>query len=196
EEGGLEVAHASGMAALAVPHRRHHLACLGKVWVQARHVLAEHVGRRVAERLRRAIVVKGDDAVAVDGDDDVGRVFEQLLEVDGGKTRGSHGVPKKPPMLSSMTRVVKAKYAFVARVCVAVASGCYWRTYPDQLRTHTDLLVAFARKARDLVATGRFTAENLPELTYPLERAAAYAADARRRTTAPPPSLDAFDRLI
>jgi hypothetical protein len=56
--------------------------------------------------------------------------------------------------------------------------------------------VSIARKARDLIATGRFTAENLPELTYPLERAAAYAADARRRTTAPPPSLDAFDRLI
>ena len=95
-----------------------------------------------------------------------------------------------------MTRVVKAKYAFVALVCLAVASGCFWRTYPDQLRTHTDLLVAFARKARDLVATGRFTAESLPELTYPLERATAYAAEGRRRASTPPASLIAFETLV
>ena len=95
-----------------------------------------------------------------------------------------------------MTRVVKAKYAFVALVCLAVASGCFWRTYPDQLRTHTDLLVAFARKARDLVATGRFTAESLPELTYPLERATAYAAEGRRHASPPPASLIAFETLV
>jgi hypothetical protein len=81
-------------------------------------------------------------------------------------------------------------------LCLAVASGCFWRTYPQRLRTHSDLLVAFARKGRDLVATGRFTAENLPELTYPLERAAAFAADVRRRTEAPPASLLAFERLL
>jgi hypothetical protein len=56
--------------------------------------------------------------------------------------------------------------------------------------------VAFARKGRDLVATGRFTAENLPELTYPLERAAAFAADVRRRTETPPASLLAFEHLV
>jgi hypothetical protein len=81
-------------------------------------------------------------------------------------------------------------------LCLAVASGCFWRSYPQRLRTHSELLVAFARKGHDLVATGRFTAESLPELTYPLERAAAFAAEARRRTDTPPPSLVAFEELI
>jgi hypothetical protein len=81
-------------------------------------------------------------------------------------------------------------------LCLAALGGCFWRSYPQRLRTHCDLLVAFARKGRDLVATGRFSAENLPELTYPLERAQAFAADARRRTEAPPASLVAFERLI
>ena len=61
---------------------------------------------------------------------------------------------------------------------------------------HSDLLVAFAGKARDLVASGRFTAENLPELTYPLERATAFDADVRRRAPEPPASLLAFERLL
>ena len=56
--------------------------------------------------------------------------------------------------------------------------------------------MAFARKGRDLVVTGRFTAENLPQLTYPLERAAAFAADVQRRTETPPASLLAFERLL
>ncbi len=101
-------------------------------------------------------------------------------------------------MLGPGPRRVKAKWlsGLILVVVAAVAGGCFWRSYPDRLRTHVELLVAFARKGRDLVATGRFTAENLPELTYPLERAAAFAADARRRTDAPPPSLAAFDRLI
>jgi len=64
------------------------------------------------------------------------------------------------------------------------------------MRTHTELLVAFARKGRDLVATGRFTAENLPELTYPLERATAFAAEARGRLVPPPASLQAFETLL
>jgi hypothetical protein len=81
-------------------------------------------------------------------------------------------------------------------LCLAGLGGCFWRSYPQRLRTHSDLLVAFARKGRDLVASGRFSAENLPELTYPLERAQAFAADARRRTEAPPASLVAFERLI
>ncbi len=101
------------------------------------------------------------------------------------------------PMLGPGPRRVKAKSrAVLIFVCVAVAAGCFWRTYPQRLRTHSDLLVSFARKGRDLVVTGRFTAENLPELTYPLERAAAFAADARRRTDTPPASLLAFDRLL
>ena len=101
------------------------------------------------------------------------------------------------PMLGPGAGTVKAKCMLgVIFLCMAVASGCFWRSYPQKLRTHSELLVSFARKGRDLVATGRFTAENLPELTYPLERAAAFAADARRRTDAPPASLVAFERLI
>jgi len=42
-------------------------------------------------------------------------------------------------------------------------------------------MVGIARKAADLVAAGRFTAESLPELTYPLERAEAFARQARER---------------
>ena len=64
------------------------------------------------------------------------------------------------------------------------------------MRTHTELLVAVARKGRDLVATGRFTAESLPELTYPLERANAFGADATRRASPPPASLVAFETLL
>jgi hypothetical protein len=64
------------------------------------------------------------------------------------------------------------------------------------MRTHTELLVAFARKGRDLVVTGRFTAESLPELTYPLARAQAFAAEARRRSDPPPASLLAFETLV
>ena len=105
-------------------------------------------------------------------------------------------MPKKRQMLGSMTRVVKKNRALAALLCVAVVSGCYWRSYPDRVRTHTELLVAFARKARDLVATGRFTAESLPELTYPLERAAAYAAEGRRRAATAPASLVAFEALV
>ena len=100
-------------------------------------------------------------------------------------------------MLGSAVGGVKAKRAVgVAFLCLAVAAGCWWRSYPERMRTHTELLVAFARKGRDLVATGRFTAENLPELTYPLERATAFAADARGRVTPPPASLRAFETLL
>jgi hypothetical protein len=92
---------------------------------------------------------------------------------------------------------VKEKRALIALLaCAVVAGGCFWRSYPHRMRTHTELLVSFARKGRDLVATGRFTAESLPELTYPLERATAFAGDARGRTSTPPASLDAFDALL
>ena len=100
-------------------------------------------------------------------------------------------------MVGSRVGGVKEKRALIVLfVCAVVAGGCFWRSYPDRMRTHTELLVAFARKGRDLVATGRFTAESLPELTYPLERATAFAGDARGRTSAPPASLDAFDALL
>jgi hypothetical protein len=107
-------------------------------------------------------------------------------------------VLREPFMLGPASEPVKANCGpIVIFVCIMVAiAGCFWRTYPQRLRTHSELLVAFARKGRDLVATGRFTAENLPELTYPLERAAAFAADVRRRTETPPESLTAFEREI
>jgi hypothetical protein len=54
-----------------------------------------------------------------------------------------------------------------------------------------------ARKGADLVASGRLTAETMPELTYPLERAQAFAHEARARSRGTPPaSLDALDVLI
>jgi hypothetical protein len=47
------------------------------------------------------------------------------------------------------------------------------------------------------VASGRLTAESMPELTYPLERAQAFAKQARARAgDAPPASLAAFETLV
>jgi hypothetical protein len=63
------------------------------------------------------------------------------------------------------------------------------------MATHADVLVGIARKGADLVASGRFTAESMPELTYPLERAQAFAATARARGV-PPGPLDAFEALL
>ena len=100
-------------------------------------------------------------------------------------------------MVGSTVGGVKAKRALIVLVvCAVAASGCWWRSYPARMRTHTELLVAFARKGRDLVATGRFTAESLPELTYPLERANAFGAEAARRASPPPASLVAFQTLL
>ncbi len=76
-------------------------------------------------------------------------------------------------------------------------AGCFWRSYPSLATTHAELLVAMARKGSDLVSSGRFGAENMPELTYPLERADAFAHTARARAgSAPPPSLAAFEELL
>src|SRR5262245_3493237 len=86
--------------------------------------------------------------------------------------------------------------AITCLACVVLA-GCFWRSYAARMRTHADVMVSIARKGVDLVATGRFTAESMPELTYPLERAQHFAGDARRRAgTDVPPSLVAFDALI
>jgi len=54
-----------------------------------------------------------------------------------------------------------------------------------------------ARKGTDLVASGRLTAESMPELTYPLERAEAFVHSARARGLATPPaSLAALEALV
>jgi hypothetical protein len=86
----------------------------------------------------------------------------------------------------------------IGGVAISIAiTGCFWRSYAPRVRTHADVMVAIARKAVDLVASGRFTAESMPELTYPLERADAFAREARRRAgTNAPPSLAAFEELI
>ena len=86
--------------------------------------------------------------------------------------------------------------AIICLACVALA-GCFWRSYAARMRTHAEVMVSIARKGVDLVATGRFTAESMPELTYPLERAQAFAREARRRAgAAVPESLTAFEALI
>src|SRR4029453_10119075 len=96
-------------------------------------------------------------------------------------------------MLGRRTPRVKA---IACIVCVAII-GCFWRSYAPRMRTHAEVMVSIARKAVDLVASGRFTAESMPELTYPLERADAFAREARRRAgTNAPPSLAAFEELI
>src|SRR5262245_50055604 len=75
--------------------------------------------------------------------------------------------------------------------------GCFWRSYAPRVRTHGEVMVSIAHKAVDLVATGRFTAESMPELTYPLERADAFARQARERAgREAPPSLTQFEALI
>jgi len=80
---------------------------------------------------------------------------------------------------------------------VAVVSACHWWSYAPRMRTHAEVMVSIARKGADLVRTGRFTAESMPELTYPLERAEAFARDAHGRAGASvPPSLLAFDTLV
>ncbi|HYR97082.1 MAG TPA: hypothetical protein VEM57_10115 [Candidatus Binatus sp.] len=84
-----------------------------------------------------------------------------------------------------------------AAIALAVVAGCFWRSYGRLAATHVELLTAMARKGADLVASGRLTAETMPELTYPLERAEAFARQARARSRgAAPPSLDAFDTLV
>jgi hypothetical protein len=92
-------------------------------------------------------------------------------------------------------RTVKA--AAVMLVLAAASSGCFWRTYGRLAATHVEVLTGIARKGADLVAAGRLTAESMPELTYPLERAQAFARKAAARSgDARPASLAAFEVLL
>ena len=81
-------------------------------------------------------------------------------------------------------------------LALSLFGACFWRTYGKAAATHADLLVAMARKGTDLVASERLTAESMPELTYPLERADAFARAATARSADhPPTSLLALDDL-
>jgi hypothetical protein len=94
-------------------------------------------------------------------------------------------------MVGARGRRVKAVFALL------VLAGCFWRSYGRLALVHVDVLVAEARKGVDLVANGRLSAESMPELTYPLERAEAFARAATARSRgAPPPSLAAFAQLL
>lgn len=97
----------------------------------------------------------------------------------------------RPRIVGGAARPVKAALALV------LLAGCFWRSYGPQAAAHVDVLVGVARKGADLVGGGRFSAESMSELTYPLERAVAFArkARARARGTAPE-SLLAMEALI
>jgi hypothetical protein len=84
-----------------------------------------------------------------------------------------------------------------AALLLALLAGCFWRSYGRVATTHVEVLTAMARKGADLVAAGRLTAETLPELTYPFERAQAFAHRAAEKSDGRrPPSLEAFGRLL
>jgi len=88
-------------------------------------------------------------------------------------------------------------YSVKVALCFSVAlAGCFWRSYGRVVATHAELLTAMARKGVDLVASGRLTAESMPELTYPLERTQAFVEGARVRAgDTPPASLLALETL-
>mgnify|MGYP006992540842 CR=1 FL=1 len=95
-------------------------------------------------------------------------------------------------MVGGCARRVKA-----AALVLLVAAGCAGRADVRQALTHAGLLTALARKGADLVASGRLTAESMPELTYPLERAQAFAgATAAGAGAARPPWLTPFEALV
>jgi len=84
-----------------------------------------------------------------------------------------------------------------AALVLLLITGCFWRSYGPQAATHTDVLLGMARKGADLVAGGRLSAESMPELTYPLERALAFANRAAARSgETRPESLVAFEALV
>ena len=94
-------------------------------------------------------------------------------------------------MVGARGRRVKAAFALV------LLTSCFWRSYGRVAAVHVDVLVAVARKGADLLANGRLSAESMPELTYPLERAEAFARTATARSgSTPPPSLVAFTALL
>ena len=75
-------------------------------------------------------------------------------------------------------------------------ASCFWRAPGHQAEVHAAVLLEEARKGRDLVVRGRLAAESMPELTYPLERADAFARTATARSADhPPASLLALDDL-
>ena len=101
-------------------------------------------------------------------------------------------------MVGPGLRRVKAfgRVGLLAALMLTVG-GCFWHRYPRLVVTHAELLADMAEKGRDLVVIGQFTAESLPELTYPLERALAFQQDAVRRAGATAPaSLAAFTTLV
>jgi hypothetical protein len=81
-----------------------------------------------------------------------------------------------------------------AAITLALLGGCFWHSAGREAATHVDVMTAIAHKGVDLVVAGRLTAESMPELTYPLERAQAFAA--RWRGGAAPPWLHAFVDLL
>jgi hypothetical protein len=81
-----------------------------------------------------------------------------------------------------------------AAIVLALLGGCFWRSAGREAATHVEVLTAIAHKGVDLVVEGRLTAESMPELTYPLERAQAFAA--RWTGGAAPPWLQAFADLL
>ena len=94
-------------------------------------------------------------------------------------------------MVGAQGRRVKAALALL------LLAGCFWRSYGRLAAVHVDVLVAMARKGVDLVANGRMSAESMPELTYPLERAEAFARTATARSPETrPSSLVAFGELL
>ena len=95
-------------------------------------------------------------------------------------------------MVGAGRRTVKAVV-----VLVVLTAACAGHSYARLMETHVELLTAMAQKGVDLVASGHLTAESMPELTYPLERAQAFAtAETARRGGAAPTSLAAFGVLV
>jgi hypothetical protein len=85
----------------------------------------------------------------------------------------------------------------VVLALAVLGAGCIWRSDAEKAAVHAEVLVAQARKGRDLVVRSRFSAESMAELTYPLERARVFAQEARPRRGRPaPPWLAPFDELV
>jgi len=81
-------------------------------------------------------------------------------------------------------------------ILLAAVAACSGAAARREARTHADLLAAIAQKGVDLVRSGRLVAESMPELTYPLERAQAFARSARERERLDTAALAALDALV